>query len=100
MAPILELIKKNAVPVNVMRSAARGALPETVGEAGLLVDPDDSKEFATALSDVMVDAGLRAKLRDAGRRRAARFTWSATAELTDEAISATLDNALIAARTS
>ncbi|MGC2695855.1 MAG: hypothetical protein WA738_08690 [Candidatus Angelobacter sp.] len=27
MAPILELIKKNAVPVNVMRSAARGSLP-------------------------------------------------------------------------
>ena len=27
MAPILELIKKNAVPVNVLRSAARGALP-------------------------------------------------------------------------
>ena len=27
MAPILELIKKNAVPVNVMRSAAIGALP-------------------------------------------------------------------------
>jgi hypothetical protein len=27
MAPILELIKKNAVPLNVMRSAARGALP-------------------------------------------------------------------------
>jgi hypothetical protein len=27
MAPILELIKKNAVPVSVMRSAAKGALP-------------------------------------------------------------------------
>jgi hypothetical protein len=27
MAPILEQIKKNAVPVNVMRSAAKGALP-------------------------------------------------------------------------
>ena len=27
MAPILELIKKKAVPVNVMRSAAKGALP-------------------------------------------------------------------------
>jgi len=27
MAPILELIKKNAVPVNVMRSAALGSLP-------------------------------------------------------------------------
>ncbi|HKR94953.1 MAG TPA: hypothetical protein VJW55_06310 [Candidatus Angelobacter sp.] len=32
MAPILELIKKNAVPVNVMRSAAKGALPLPAGE--------------------------------------------------------------------
>lgn len=32
MAPILELIKKNAVPVNVMRSAAKGALPIPAGE--------------------------------------------------------------------
>jgi hypothetical protein len=33
MAPILELIKKNAVPVNVMRSAAKGALPLSVAES-------------------------------------------------------------------
>ncbi len=32
MAPILELIKKNAVPVNVMRSAAKGSLPVTADE--------------------------------------------------------------------
>jgi hypothetical protein len=32
MPPILELIKKNAVPVNVMRSAAKGALPLSAGE--------------------------------------------------------------------
>ncbi|HKV95565.1 MAG TPA: hypothetical protein VJW20_23670 [Candidatus Angelobacter sp.] len=32
MAPILELIKKNAVPVNVMRSAAKGALPLPAAE--------------------------------------------------------------------
>ena len=32
MAPILELIKKNAVPVNVMRSAARGSLPISAEE--------------------------------------------------------------------
>ena len=32
MAPILELIKKNAVPVNVMRSAARGSLPISADE--------------------------------------------------------------------
>jgi hypothetical protein len=33
MAPIFELIKKNAVPVNVMRSAAKGALPVTAAES-------------------------------------------------------------------
>ncbi len=32
MAPILELIKKNAVQVNVMRSAAKGALPLSADE--------------------------------------------------------------------
>ena len=32
MAPILELIKKNAVPVNVMRSAAMGSLPISAEE--------------------------------------------------------------------
>src|SRR5438309_11288476 len=32
MAPILELIKKNAVPVTVMRSAAKGALPLSADE--------------------------------------------------------------------
>ena len=32
MAPILELIKKNAVPVNVMRSAALGSLPISAEE--------------------------------------------------------------------
>jgi hypothetical protein len=32
MAPILELIKKNAVPVNVMRSAAKGTLPLSADE--------------------------------------------------------------------
>ena len=32
MAPILELIRKNAVPVNVMRSAARGSLPISADE--------------------------------------------------------------------
>src|SRR5215467_15758111 len=33
MAPILDLIKQNAVPVNVMRSAAKGALPLSAVES-------------------------------------------------------------------
>jgi glycosyltransferase involved in cell wall biosynthesis len=71
-------------------AAAAGALPETVGEAGLLVEPDRPEDFATALRELATDASLRANLVDAGRLRAARFTWSATAALTDAVIAEAL----------
>lgn len=71
-------------------AADRGALPEVVGEAGLLVDPDQTEEFARAVRDAASDEALRAKLAAAGRRRAARFPWSATATRTDAAIGETL----------
>jgi glycosyltransferase involved in cell wall biosynthesis len=64
-------------------AAARGALPETVADAGLLVDPDRGDEFTQALVAVSNDAALRATLIAAGRRRAASFPWSATAARTD-----------------
>jgi glycosyltransferase involved in cell wall biosynthesis len=71
-------------------AAARAALPETVGDAGLLADPDRPGEFADAVTSLLADDTLRANLVAAGRRRAARFPWSATAALTDAAIVATL----------
>ena len=67
-------------------AAARAALPETVADAGLLVDPDRGDEFAQALVAAAEDAGLRANLIAAGRLRAARFPWSVTAALTDAAL--------------
>jgi glycosyltransferase involved in cell wall biosynthesis len=67
-------------------AAARGALPETVGDAGLLVDPDDSSALADAVVAVVRDDAVRGRLVAAGRRRAAEFTWDRTARLTDAAI--------------
>jgi glycosyltransferase involved in cell wall biosynthesis len=67
-------------------AAARAALPETVGEAGLLVDPDDREELASAVLAAACDEDLRTKLITAGLTRAARFPWSRTAALTDAAI--------------
>jgi glycosyltransferase involved in cell wall biosynthesis len=67
-------------------AASAGALPETVGDAGLLADPDDADGFAEALVGAACDETLRAQLVAAGRRRAAMFPWSATAELTDAVI--------------
>jgi glycosyltransferase involved in cell wall biosynthesis len=67
-------------------AADRGALPETVAEAGLLVDPDEPEQLAEALVRASLDADLRDSLKAAGRARAARFGWDRTAAATDEAL--------------
>jgi glycosyltransferase involved in cell wall biosynthesis len=55
---------------------ARGtsAVPETLGGAGLVLDPDDGPVvFAEAWAEVIADAGLRAQLVEKGRRRLRDF---------------------------
>jgi alpha-1,3-rhamnosyl/mannosyltransferase len=61
---------------------ALSSLPEVVGEAGLLVDVTRPAAIAEGLARVLADAGLRVRLREAGLRRAATFSWRRTAELT------------------
>jgi len=56
-----------------------GALPELVGDAGLLVDPDDVEEFSGALRRIAYDPGLRAELRSRGLRRASELSWEKAA---------------------
>ena len=60
----------------------RGSLPEVVGEAGVLVDPDEPEGIAEGLATVLGDPTLRARLREAGLARAARFSWGRTARKT------------------
>lgn len=60
-------------------AARAGALPEVVGDAGLLVDPRKPGEIAAALQAVERDAGLAERLAEAGPARAAQFRWSDTA---------------------
>jgi glycosyltransferase involved in cell wall biosynthesis len=67
-------------------AARSGALPETVGDAGLLVDGGDRDAFAEALVEAACDDQVRAHLGDAGSRRAHEFSWNRTAALTDAAI--------------
>lgn len=56
-----------------------GALPEVVGEAGLLFDPFNAQELQEAISYVLLDRGLRETMRAKGLERAAQFTWQQTA---------------------
>lgn len=60
----------------------RGALPEVASDAALLVDPDDVEGMATRLLEIEGDAALRARLSEAGRRRAAAFSWGRCARET------------------
>jgi glycosyltransferase involved in cell wall biosynthesis len=57
----------------------RGALPEVVGDAGLVVAPEPDA-VAGALRSVLSDPQLAADLGRRGRERAARFTWELTAD--------------------
>lgn len=63
-------------------SSGSASLPEVVGEAGVLLPPDDGEAWIRAVRRLLADAGERASLSAAGLERAAGFTWEATAECT------------------
>ena len=64
-------------------STTGGALPEVVGDAGLLVAPADPAALAHAIRTLHDCPGMAAALGAAGRQRVlARFTWSRAAEQT------------------
>lgn len=61
-------------------AADRSSLPEVVGDAGVLVDPYDEMALAGALLRLLQDPEWRLRLAQAGRARAAEFSWQQTAE--------------------
>ena len=85
--PVLEAMA-SGVPVV---AADRSALPETCGGAALLVDPDDGAALADALAGAATDEALRDRLVQAGLERAAGFSWTRSARLTDDVIGSVLD---------
>ena len=64
------------VPVVVSNTTS---LPEVVGDAGLLVEPNDTDSIAAGLRRALTDEPLRAELRRRGLERARRFNWDAVA---------------------
>ena len=63
-------------------SSNAGPLPEVVGDAGLLLPPDNVAPWADALDRVLRDDALRADLRTRGLERARAFTWERAARET------------------
>jgi glycosyltransferase involved in cell wall biosynthesis len=75
----------------------RSSLPEVVGEAGLLIDPEP-EPIARALIALLTDEELRADLVARAPRRAARFSWERTTRLTLDAYESVLSGAAAATR--
>ncbi len=57
------------------------AIPEVVGDAGLLVDPSSDEEIADAMEHLVHDSALRENLGARGIARAADFTWDRSADV-------------------
>jgi glycosyltransferase involved in cell wall biosynthesis len=76
--PVLEAMAAGT-PVIASRAAS---IPEVLGDAGILLDPLDADAWALAIVKVANDEHVRERMRQAGRVRAATFTWERTARAT------------------
>jgi L-malate glycosyltransferase len=90
--PILEAMW-TGVPVVALGAAA---VPETVGDAGLVVDRPGAAVMAAAVHRVLSDAGLRARLAANGRRRASSHTLAESGRRTVAAIRPVVEEAACA----
>lgn len=79
--PVLEAMAAGTPVV----AAATSALPGTCGGAAQLVPPEGDA-FAAALTALLADPAECARLRAAGRERAAPFTWQRTARAVDAVV--------------
>ena len=73
--PVLEAMSLG-VPVV---AANRGSLPEVVGDAGPLVDPEQPADIANAIAHVLFDDAYAATCVSRGLIRARAFRWDQTA---------------------
>lgn len=60
------------------------SLPEVVGDAGILLSPQDCEAWANSLSEVLNNVDLRDSLKQRGLYRAHDFSWERTARQTRE----------------
>lgn len=52
-----------------------GSLPEVIGDAGILVNPEKIEEIVEALQKISTNLNLRKELINKGLKRAQQFTW-------------------------
>ena len=73
--PVLEAM---TVGVPVVASS-RGAIPEVLGDVGILVEPDDPEQIADAMHAMLSDRARAQTAASSGIRRSFSFSWQASA---------------------
>ena len=86
--PVLEAMA-TGVPVV---AANRGALPEVVGGAGPLIDPESPEDLAAAIEKILTDDEFAAACASKGLARAREFQWAATARLVSDVYHAAIEH--------
>jgi len=76
--PLLEAMASGTPVV----AASAASIPEVVGGAAVLLDPDDDAGWRDAIRRLLEDEAFSQTLREAGSARAATFSWKRTAEET------------------
>jgi glycosyltransferase involved in cell wall biosynthesis len=76
--PVLEAMACGT-PVIASRAAS---IPEVLGDAGILLDPDDGAGWTEAIVKLLQDEWESTRMRKAGLARAKDFTWARTAAIT------------------
>ncbi len=83
---VASLFEANSLPIfeawaegTPVASSNVTALPEQVGDAGLLFDPNEPEEIGHALERLFSDDALCEDLKQKGKRRLADFDWARTA---------------------
>ena len=85
--PVLEAM---TIGVPVV-AANRGALPEVLGDAGPLVEPDSPEQIAAGIERILEDESYAARCVEAGIVRARQFRWDTTARSVYEAYRLAID---------
>ncbi|HYM26426.1 MAG TPA: glycosyltransferase family 1 protein [Vicinamibacterales bacterium] len=86
--PVLEAMTLG-VPVV---AANRGALPEVLGDAGILVDPEQPASIADAIAKMLTDETFASQSIGRGLARARTFSWTASAGRLVEAYALAVEN--------
>jgi glycosyltransferase involved in cell wall biosynthesis len=78
------LVEAMACGIPVIGSSS-GAIPDTIGNAGLIFPEGDSNSLMALIRKVLKDKDLRTQLREAGLARAQEFSWEKIAQKNHQA---------------